>query len=120
MMKLKCQHVSVGEAGDEIFQVQFEGVQNQEDGPYVLIQRAWLEEDKDEFSTIYVETHIERLIDHYPEIDAQLTRNHLTLRLPPPANETIDIEFTTSDTNFRKVRRMLEIILQTRGKENTN
>ena len=112
MMKVKCQHVSASEAGDEIFQVHFEEKLDQIDAPYVLIQRAWLEEDEGEFSPIYVETHDERLINHYPTVDATLTRTHLELRLPSPANETIEVEFMTSDANFRKVRRMLGIILQ--------
>ena len=112
MMELQCQHVSASEAGDEIFQVLFEKVEERHDEPYVLIQRAWLEEDEGEFSPIYVETHDERLIDHYPTVDAVVTRTHLTLRLPSPANETIEIEFKTSDANFQEVRRMLGIILQ--------
>jgi len=111
-MRLDCQHVSASEAGDEIFQVLFEAKEECEDGAYVLIQRAWLEEDEGEFSPIYVETHDQRLIDHYPTVDAVLTRNHLTLRLPSPANETIEIEFKTSDANFQEVRRMLGIIFQ--------
>jgi hypothetical protein len=45
-MKLKCQRASASEAGGEMFQVLFEANPEQEDGPYVLIQRAWLEEDE--------------------------------------------------------------------------
>ena len=112
MMKLKCRHVSASEAGGEIFQVQFEEKRIQEDGPYVLIQRAWLEEDDGEFSPIYVETHDERLIGHYPEVDAQLTRRRLTIRLPSPEDESIEVDFTISDRNFAEVRRILGIILQ--------
>ena len=62
MMKLKCKHVSASEAGDEIFQVLFEVQSEQEGGSYVLISRAFLEEDEGEFSPIYLETHDERLI----------------------------------------------------------
>ena len=81
-------------------------------GPYVLIQRAFLEEDEGESDPCYVETHEECLIGFYPNLEAELTRNRLTLRLPPPANETIEVEFLTSDTGFSKVRRVLGIILQ--------
>ena len=56
-MKLKCQHASASEAGDEIYQVIFEEKRDQESGSYVLIQRAWLEEDEGETSRTYVETH---------------------------------------------------------------
>jgi hypothetical protein len=112
MMKCKCQHVSASEAGDEIFQVRFEAQRDQEGGPYVLIQRAWLDEDDDEFSPIYVETHEERLIGHYPTVKAELSRNRLTLRLPPPVAETIEVEFVASEKEFRELSRMLGIILQ--------
>ena len=44
-MILKCRKASASEAGDEMFQVLFEANPEQEDGPYVLIQRAWLEEN---------------------------------------------------------------------------
>ena len=83
-MKLNCQHVSASEAGHEIFQVLFAAQPEQEDGPYVLISHAFLEEDEGESSSIYVETHDEGLIGHYPQIDAQLTRSRLTIRLPSP------------------------------------
>jgi hypothetical protein len=111
-MKLKCKYVGASQAADEIFQVLFEEKRDDIDKPYVLIQRAWLEEDEEESSLIYVETHDLELIGHYPKVDAELTRGHLELRLPARPDGTIEIDFTTSDTNFRKVRRMLGIILQ--------
>jgi hypothetical protein len=49
---------------------------------------------------------------HYPKVDAELTRGQLKLQLPARPGGTIEIDFMTSDTNFRKVRRMLGIILQ--------
>ncbi len=55
MIKMNCQYVSAGEAGDELFQVVFEEKREQEHGPYLLIARAFLGEDEGEQSTIYVE-----------------------------------------------------------------
>ncbi len=95
-----------------MFQVMFEVDPEQECGHYVLIQRAWLEEEEGAASPCYVETHDERLIGHYSTLDAELFRNRLTLRLPPPANETIEIDFTTSDRDFQEIQRVLSIILQ--------
>jgi hypothetical protein len=111
-MRFECQHVSTGSAGDEIFQILFEKEQDQYEEPYLLIQRAWLEEDEGEFSPIYVETHDLDLTGHYPTVDAVLTRDRLTLRLPSPADRMIEVEFETSDANFQEVSRMLRIILQ--------
>ena len=112
MMKLKCKHVGASQAADEIFQVHFEERRDSLDAPYVVLQRAWLEEDEGGSSPIYVETHDMDLTGHYPKVDAELTRGQLKLRLPARPDGTIEIDFTTSDTNFRKVRRMLGIILQ--------
>jgi hypothetical protein len=111
-MKLKCKKASASEAGDEVFQVLFEANPEQADGPYVLIQRAFLEEDDGAASPYYVETHDERLIGHYASLEAELSRNHLALRLPPPADETIEVDFTTSDRDFQEIERVLGIILQ--------
>ena len=61
---------------------------------------------------IYLKTHYEHLIDCYATVDVTLAGPYLTLILPSPANETIEIEFTTSDVNFREAKRMLDIILQ--------
>jgi hypothetical protein len=36
----------------------------------------------------------------------------LTLRLPPPTDEIIEIDFTTSDASFKEIRRVLGIIFQ--------
>jgi hypothetical protein len=44
-MKLNCQSVSTSEAGDEIFQILFNAEINQDDGSYLLLQRAFFEED---------------------------------------------------------------------------
>jgi hypothetical protein len=111
-MKLKCKHVSATEAGDEIFQLLFAVKRDIDGGPYLMIQREFLEEDEGAFGSSYVETHEERLIGYYPNLEAELTRSRLTLRLPPPANETIEVEFLTSDAAFSEVRRVLGIILQ--------
>jgi hypothetical protein len=108
MMKLKCQYVSATEAGDEIFQVLFKAVRDQEDGPYLLLQRAFLEEDD---AGCYIETNEKHLIGHYPKIVAALTRNRLTINFPPPANETIEMNFQATDPEFQEIRRMLAIIL---------
>jgi len=112
MMKLECQHVSASEAGDEIFQVLFDAKRGQEDGPYLLISRAYLDEDEGDADPIYVETQDKRLIGHYPTVGAELTRDRFTLTLPTPTNETIEVHFKAPDREFRKIVRTLGIILQ--------
>lgn len=124
MMRLKCQHVAATEAGDEIFQVIFEEKRDQEDRPYLLVSRGFLEEDEGEPDPIYVETQEERLIGHYPTVGAALSRDRFTLTLPEPANETIEVHFKVPDGKFRRIVRTLGIILQRKFKieetENAN
>ncbi len=109
---MHCQYVSASEAGDELFQVIFEEKREQEHGPYLLISRAFLDEDEGEPSTIYIETLNEDLIGHYSTVGADLRRDQLTLTLPAPANETIEVYFKTPQAEFRQIVRTLGIILQ--------
>jgi hypothetical protein len=111
-MKLKCSRASASEAGGEMFQVLFEANPEQEDGPYVLIQRAWLEEDDRAAPPYYLETHDERLVGHYATLEVELAGKHLILQLPPPESETIEIDFTASDVSFSEIQHVLGIILQ--------
>ena len=111
-MKLNCQSVSTSEAGDEIFQVLFEVELNQDDGPYLLLQRAFLGEDDGDDASCYVENNEEKLIGHYPNFHAEFSRNRLTLDLPSPTNETIEVNFQITDQKFQEVKHMLTIILQ--------
>jgi len=111
-MRLDCQYVSTSEAGGEIFQVLFEAERDQEDGPYLLLQRAFLEEDEGKDAPCYVETNDKRLIGHYPDLEVELTRNRLTVNLPLPSAETIEADFKATDEEYEQIRRMLKIILR--------
>ena len=111
-MKLDCQYVSAGEAGGEIFQILMEAKRDQEDGPYLLLQRAFFEEAEGHDAPCYLETNDERLIGHYPEIEVKLTRHRLTVKLPPPVDETIEANFAASDEEFRRIRDMLNVLMQ--------
>ncbi|MFO7803065.1 MAG: hypothetical protein R6V55_12295 [Desulfovermiculus sp.] len=57
-MKLNCQYVSASEAGDEIFQILMEEERDRDEGPYLLLQRAFLEEYEGN-DPFYVETNDE-------------------------------------------------------------
>ena len=45
-MKIDCQYVSASEAGGEIFQILMEAERDQDEGPHLLLQRAFLEKDE--------------------------------------------------------------------------
>ena len=109
-MRINCRHVSASEAGEEYFQVFFAG-QDEEEGPYLLIQRGFEYDDKKPPDLCYIETHDERFIGHFEGMKAVLSRNRFVLRLPPPRTETIDVRFTKPVENFGEIKRTLQIIL---------
>lgn len=109
MITLDCPYVSTSEAGDEIFQVLFEAVRNDNASPYLLLQRACLEEIEGTGS-IYVELKEERLIGHYRSASAELSTNRLTVQLPGTRGDTIAATFDATKTEFMQLCRMLKII----------
>ena len=110
-MQIQCNHVSTSEAGEEIFQILLEAERDSVDEPYLLIQRAWLEEDEGQNSTTYIECQQTDLCNHYTGINAELSRTQLTVYLPKPTNEVIKVRFRASDDEYAELQRMLAIIL---------
>ena len=109
-MKLECKYVSSSEAGGEIFQILMEAELDQEDGPYLLLQRAFLEEDEGDVTPCYVETNDRRLSGHYPEIEVELMRHRLIVKLPSPVDEAIEATFRASDGEFKRIGQILKVI----------
>ena len=68
MMKLKCQDVYASEVGGEMYEVMFEAKGNPKDGPYLIIQRNFLEEEDGRPGPYYLETNDLRLIGLYPTL----------------------------------------------------
>jgi hypothetical protein len=111
-MKLECKYVSASEAGGEIFQILMKARRDQEDGPYLLLQRAFLEEDEGDVAPCYVETNDRRLTGHFQEIEVELSRNRLNVKLPSPVDETIEANFRATDEEFQRIAQILKVIVQ--------
>ena len=112
-MEFKCTKVSASEAGGEIFQILFDNDSDPEDfdSPYLLIQKAWLEEDEGESDGVYVECHEMELCGHFAGVVAELTRNQICVQLPNPVDKIIKVSFQASDKEYDDVSKMLAIIL---------
>jgi hypothetical protein len=110
-MQIQCNHVSTSEAGDEIYQILFEAERDNVNQPYLLIQRAWFEEDEGRSSTTYIECQNTDLCNHYTGINAELIRTQLIVFLPKPADEVIKVTFHANDEEYTELQRMLGIIL---------
>ena len=114
-MEFTCTKASASEGGDEIFQVLFQNDCDSKDfdSPYLLIQRAWLEEDEEDSDGVYVECTNRDLCGYYTGgVIAELTRDLIHLHLPAPANEVIKVRFTTSDQDFDEIDKMLTLMLK--------
>lgn len=113
MFKFNCQHASTSDSEDQIQYVAFNEDHDDDIGSYVLISRAFFEEeDEDDEAPIYVETHDQRLIGYYQTVGAELNRDSLTLTLPAPTNQTMKIDLMIPETTFQKVSSTLDIILR--------
>ena len=113
-MEFTCTQASASEAGDEIFQVLFQNGCDSEDfdSPYLLIQRASLEEDEGDSDGIYVECTNVDLCGHYSGgVVAELTRELIHLHLPAPANEVIKVGFKANDQDYKEISKMLPLML---------
>ena len=104
-MEIRLDRVYASEDGD-YFQVLFET--NQDDGPYVLIQRQF-EDDGGE--RCYIETHQEEYIGHTWIRHAVLTRDRFVADLARAEHAHIRVTFTTTNEDFADLLRVLKIII---------
>ena len=111
--KIHCQHVSAIDDGEGGLEVVFEEEQDQEDGQYVLLQRLFLEELDvgEDPRPIYLEMQDPDLCGHHSKLDVKLTRNRFVFHLPPPRDQTVEVDFVASDRTYQKLKRVLGIIL---------
>ena len=106
-MKIELDHVSASESGD-YYQVTFEGEVDQEDGPYVLVQRQFEFPDG---GRCYVETHDQEYIGHFRVAQAELGRNRFFLKLAGRKAAELEVAFKTTAKNWREVARIMRIMI---------
>jgi hypothetical protein len=107
VVKIELDHVSASESGD-YYQVMFEGELNQEEGPYVLIQRQFEFPDG---GRCYVETHDQDHSGHFKVAQAELHRNRFFLKLAGRKGAGLEVAFKTTAKNWREIVRVLRIMI---------
>ena len=108
MIKLNYNVVHASESGGEYFQVIFEKELDSEE-EYILINRQF------EFPNggkCYFECPIENFIGHYKVKEAILNRDSLHIRFWLNGLTGIDINFSISEKDYKKVMRILKIMIQ--------
>ena len=109
LKKLNSKYVSASDQGGEYFQITFE---EEKDSliNYFLIQRSLNEED-DIPDPPYIESDDMRFCGHIKLLHVELNRNRFFIQLAEKGNDKLEINFTTSDKNYDKIKEILEIIL---------
>ena len=115
-MKLHVQHVSVGESGDEYFQVSFDSEDPSDDAidssgpdrPYLLIQRQF---EDDDGGVCYIETHDhETYAGHFRLKLIEFTRTRLAFEIARATHKNVEVTYDLDATRFGDVQRIVRII----------
>ena len=109
MKKLKAKHVSLAEAGEEIFQVQFEEKSDSLKN-YFLLQRAFEFED-DEPDPPYIESDDMTFCGHLKLNRVEFSRNRFYIQLANKQKSELEINFEISNKQYHEVKEYLGIIL---------
>lgn len=105
-MKIQLDRVSAAESGD-YYQVHFGGADDG-DGPYVLIQRQF---EDDDGGVCYLETHDQDYIGHFKVVRATLDRHRFCLELWRKNFSKVEVTFKTNEPNYIEVLRILRIMI---------
>ena len=121
-MKFHANHVSVGEAGGEYFQVSFDSKASSEDDdafdlsapahPYLLIQRQF---EDDDGGVCYLETHDhDTYSGHFRLRLVEFTATRLAFEIARPTDKYVEVTYKLPAKRFREVQRIVRMIFGVR------
>lgn len=120
-MKLYAADVSVGESGDEYFQVSFDTDDPSDeafdpsgpDHPYLLIQRQF---EDDDGGVCYIETHDHDAYTGYFRLKMiEFTRTRLAFEIERANHKHVEVTYDLDATRFDEVHRIVRIIFGSQG-----
>jgi hypothetical protein len=120
-VRLHAKHVSVGEAGDEYFQVSFNSEAPSEDHfnlswldkPYLTVQRQF---EDDDGGVCYIETHDrDSYTGHFRLRLIEFTPTRLVFDIARPTNKQVEVTYKLSAKRFREVQRVVNVIFGVQG-----
>jgi len=81
---------------------------DEEEGPYVLVQRQFESPDG---GRCYVETHEPGYVGHFRIAYAELGRNRFFLKLSRATAAELEVVFNTTEENWGEVARVMRIMI---------
>ena len=120
-MKLHAPHVSVGESGDEYFQVSFDSEDPDDDAfdpagpdhPYLLIQRQF---EDDDGGVCYIETHDhDTYTGHFRLRLLEFTPTRLAFEIGRTDHKYVEVTYDLDAARFGEVQRIVQIVFGVQG-----
>jgi len=106
-MQFHVNHVSTSVAGD-YYQAMFTAkVDDDDDGPYLLIQRQF---ETDDGGRCYIETHDENYIGHFRLRRVEFTPERLSIEFNRPRDNLVSVTFGISAGEFAEALQVIKII----------
>ncbi len=119
-MKFRAKHVSVGESGDEYFQVSFDNEDPSDDDldlsppdqPYLLVQRQFEDHDG---GVCYIETLDDTYTGHYRLRLIEFTPSRLAFEIVRKDHKYVEVAFDLRAKRFSEVKHIVHIIFGVRA-----
>jgi hypothetical protein len=120
-MKLHAKHVSVGESGDEYFQISFDSEPPSDDDfdlswpdhPYIIVQRQF---EDDDGGVCYIETHDhDAYIGHFRLRLIEFTPTRLAFEIARAKDKYVEATYDLDAKQFCDVKRIVHIIFGVQG-----
>jgi hypothetical protein len=119
--RLHANYVSIGESGDEYFQVSFDSEAPSEDDfdlsgphhPYLVVQRQF---EDDDGGVCYIETHDhDTYAGHFRLRLIEFTPTRLGFEIARTDHKYVEVTFDLHAKRFGEVQRIVHIIFGVRG-----
>ena len=120
-MKLHAKHVSVGESGDEYFQVSFDSEPPSDDDfdlsgrdqPYLIVQRQF---EDDDGGVSYIETHDhDAYTGHFHLRLVEFTPTRPALEIARAKDKYVEVTYDLDAKQFDAVQRIVHIVFGVQG-----
>jgi hypothetical protein len=120
-LRLHANHVSIGEAGDEHFEVSFDSEVPSDDDidvsgpdrPHLVVQRQF---EVDDGGVCYIETHDhDTYAGHFGLRLIEFTPTRLAFEIARTAHKYVEVTFDLDAKRFGEVQRIVHIIFGVQG-----
>jgi len=120
-LRLHANHVSVGESGDEYFQVSFDSEAPTDDDfdlskpvqPYLIVQRQF---EDDDGGVCYIETHDhDTYTGHFRLRLIEFTPTRLAFEIARTDHKYVEVTYDLDTKRFGEVQRIVHIVFGVQG-----